>query len=140
MAGFNTMHEAIVYREEFEDVYAIMNNMNEEQANRRMFIREGDGSDRDATVTQQGEATILHLLIDGLYYDGAEEYINVAKMLFNRFNIDTTIENGVGSCAWVHAKACIDGLELDFPNISDDDLQNREEKLNRLIRLIEEHE
>ena len=140
MARFNTMHEVLAFREDFEDVYAIMNNINEEHANRRMFLRERDGSERDATITKQGEATILHLLIDGIFSDGDEEYIEVAKMLFNRFNIDTTIENGLGSSAWVHAKTCIDALDWEFPNLSDDDLQNREEKLNRLIRLIEEHE
>jgi hypothetical protein len=137
--GFNTLHEAVVFREGFDEMYVMVNNMNDEQANRLMTVRDENGN--DVSEGRQGETSILHLLVDGVFRYGDEGYIELAKILFNRFDINTELENSEHEvCAWVHANACIDSLEMEFPDLSDDDLQNRELQLNRLIRLIEQHE
>ena len=134
--GFNTLHEAIVFGEGFDEMYEMVNNMNQEQANRLMLVLDVNGND----ATRQGETSILHLLVDGIFQRGSEGYIELAKMLFNRFRIDTDLENTEDEvCAWVLANSCIDSLEMEFPNLSDDDLQNREGQLNRLIALIEQY-
>ena len=135
--GFNTLHEAVVFREGFDEMYEMVNNMNEEQANRLMRVVDINGND----ATRQGETSILHLLVDGVFRYGCEGYIELAKILFNRFQINTELESSEDEvCAWVHANACIDSLEMEFPDLSDDDLQNRERQLNRLITLIEQHD
>ena len=135
--GFNTLHEAIVFREGFDELYDMVNNMNQEQANRLMRVVDVNGND----ATGQGETSILHLLVDGIFRYGSEGYIELAKMLFNRFRMDTDLENSDDEvCAWVLANSCIDSLEMEFPDLSDDDLQNRERQLNRLIALIEQYQ
>ena len=135
--GFNTLHEAVVFREGFDEMYDMINNMNEEQANRLMTVRDENGND----VTGQGETSILHLLVDGVFQRGSEGYIELAKMLFNRFEINTESENSEDEvCPWALAHSCIDSLEMEFPDLSDDDVANRELQLNRLIALIEQHE
>jgi hypothetical protein len=135
--GFNTLHEAVVFREGFDEMYDMVNNMNEEQANRLMCVVDINGND----ATRQGETSILHLLVNGVFQYGDEGYIELAKMLFNRFQMDTELENSEDEvCAWVLANSCIDSLEMEFPDLSDDDLQNREVQLNRLIALIEQYQ
>jgi len=135
--GFNTLHEAIVFREGFDEMYDMVNNMNQEQVNRLMVVRDENGMD----VTRQGETSILHLLVNGVFRYGSEGYIELAKMLFNRFQIDTELENSEDEvCAWVLANSCIDSLEMEFPDLSDDDIANREVQLNRLISLIDQYQ
>ena len=135
--GFNTLHEAVVFREGFDEMYDMVNNMNEEQANRLMTVRDENGND----VTTQGETSILHLLVDGVFRYGCEGYIELAKILFNRFEINTESENSEDEvCPWALAHSCIDSLEMEFPDLSDDDVANRELQLNRLITLIEQNE